>query len=654
MSDPEWQRLARAYGPHALLAVLAAFMGWVRTRPTARVITDSSVAFSGNDPWYHARIVNFAVRNFPATPNFDAFSYFPYGTGRHSGFGGLFDQLIALAALVTGLADPSPRHIEIVTAYAPVVFGAVTVLPVYVIARRLMDRWSALLPAILLALVNGQFLTRTLIGVSDHQSAEAFFGALAVLGLIYALDQSYLEQPTWADIEDRNWRVLRRPTLAGILGGIAIASYLMMWPPGVFIVFTFGVFVVVQLARDHLRGTSLEYLTFATTVAMGTATVLTLVYAKRYSLEPTAFSLLQPLVLAGIALGALALWAFSERFRDEGWEPRYYPPAVGALVLASLGVTTVIYPPAFGMLRNLVVRIYSFGLLTSPSALTVAEISPATVGDAWQAYGALFPIAIVGFLVLAYRVVREDRPVELLVVLWSLTITSAYFTMVRFGYYFGVTVALLAGYAIWWTMTVVDLDELRDVSDLETYQVLVVIIVVVAVAPGTVVAVGGTSPPVWQTAERLGGTNTAWQDELAWVNDNTPPVPMDYYGRYDRPDDGDFAYPDGAYGVMSWWDYGHWITYTGQRIPAANPFQEGPRPASAYLLAENETRANLILEALPSRESRGEFHEMSTAELRATVDAQSPQQAGEDVRYVVIDDQMAAGKFSAIATWTGP
>ena len=45
---------------------------------------------------------------------------------------------------------------------------------------------------------------------------------------------------------------------------------------------------------------------------------------------------------------------------------------------------------------------------------------------------------------------------------------------------------------------------------------------------------------------------------------------------YNAPPNGEmFQYPDSAYGVMSWWDYGHVITYFAHPIPHANPFQAG-------------------------------------------------------------------------------
>ena len=53
---------------------------------------------------------------------------------------------------------------------------------------------------------------------------------------------------------------------------------------------------------------------------------------------------------------------------------------------------------------------------------------------------------------------------------------------------------------------------------------------------------------------------------------HTPDTGVDYYKIYNRDT---FSYPAQAYGVMSWWDYGHMITYIAKRIPNANPFQSG-------------------------------------------------------------------------------
>jgi len=665
MDREDARSFADAYGPAAGLAVVIGFMTWVRTLGADDVFVGGNVYFtSGNDPWYHARIVHLVVNHFPATQRFDAWSYFPYGTGRHSGFGGLFDQLIALAAMIVGAGSPSPHTVNTVIAYAPVAFGALTAIPAYLIAKWATNRWGGLLAAAILALLGGQFLSRTVVGVADHQSSEAFFGTLAFAGFIYAVRTGYAEKPTVADLRDRNWVVLRRPAVASLLGGTAIASYLMTWGPGVAFVFTMGVFVLLQMVRDYLNGRPTEYLAITTAATMLPAGVLTLAYAKEYGLSATGFSLLQPLVVTGIGAGAVLMYGIATYVSREGYERRYYPAAVGGVIVAVLVVSFLVYPKTLDLFESLFVRMYSYGTATSRTAGTVGEIQPASLSNAWQAFGPTFYLAVFGFLVLLARVLGRDKPIELLLVLWSFSAVSAYFTMLRFGYYLAVNVALLSGFAIWWTASgALELGEIEALRDVETYQIIGVALLLVLVVPGNVVAMD-TARPTWERAEFLSGSNQAWHGELAWMNNNTPAPPLDYDERLERPEDGDFEYPDGAYGVMSWWDYGHWITYTAERIPHANPFQEGPQTASAYLLAQSEERANLLIEALPSMEGAPrDFVEKSNAELRAMIDNQSEQEASEDVRYVVIDDQMAAiqgisrrssGKFNPITQWTDP
>jgi len=112
---------------------------------------------------------------------------------------------------------------------------------------------------------------------------------------------------------------------------------------------------------------------------------------------------------------------------------------------------------------------------------------------------------------------------------------------------------------------------------------------------------------------------------------------MDIYTIYERPPVGEkFSYPDSAYGIMSWWDYGHWIETIGHRIPNANPFQQGigsketGRPGSSpFFLAENEDEAEAVLAGLDENRS-----------------------AYSNTRYVITDVEMAMGKFHAIAAWS--
>jgi dolichyl-diphosphooligosaccharide--protein glycosyltransferase len=76
--------------------------------------------------------------------------------------------------------------------------------------------------------------------------------------------------------------------------------------------------------------------------------------------------------------------------------------------------------------------------------------------------------------------------------------------------------------------------------------------------------------------------------------------------------------------VLSWWDYGYWITYIGHRIPVANPGQDpvAVKKVASFFTAQDEDLADSV-----AKESHS--------------------------GYVIVDYQTATSKFWAIATWAG-
>jgi oligosaccharyl transferase (archaeosortase A-associated) len=120
----------------------------------------------------------------------------------------------------------------------------------------------------------------------------------------------------------------------------------------------------------------------------------------------------------------------------------------------------------------------------------------------------------------------------------------------------------------------------------------------------------------------------AWEQAMHWLRDNTPePLGDDkYYDLIDRS----YQYPDTAYGVTAWWDYGYWITRTAHRIPSANPSQS-PEPIR------------------------------NVAHMFLSQDAPETQKYRDllDTEYIVLDKTMTVGnnnttgKLWAVATWAG-
>ncbi|MFC7069366.1 oligosaccharyl transferase, archaeosortase A system-associated [Halobaculum lipolyticum] len=230
-------------------------------------------------------------------------------------------------------------------------------------------------------------------------------------------------------------------------------------------------------------------------------------------------------------------------------------------------------------------------------------------------------LAVVALLVFgAAARVRYDAE-HLFVFVWAAFITAAAFTQVRFNYYLAVCVAAMNAYFLKEMLAVIGVD-FADVSaddvlpDVETYQVIAVVLtVLVVLGPVLVVplSLGNTGQvSIDRTSSAIGVGNSStpgevvyWNENLDWMADNTPAQgnlagagnadDLDYYGTYQRPAGDDYDYPDGTYGVMSWWDYGHYITTQGERIPHANPFQQGATSAANYLLAPSEEDADEVL-----------------------------------------------------------
>ncbi|WP_435333074.1 STT3 domain-containing protein [Haloarchaeobius sp. TZWWS8] len=378
-----------------------------------------------------------------------------------------------------------------------------------------------------------------------------------------------------------------------------------------------------------------------------------------------------PFALILVFGGLVAALVYArEGLRDRGAS---YALAVTSLLTAGLLLLKLVSPRAFGVIVRNIER--TIALSQSDTTLTIGE-AQAVVGagepffsTATQFFGAQYGMTYVvaaAALVwmVGYLYFKNDYRVEyLFVVVWSVFILLMALTQIRFNYYLAVTVAVLNG---WFVGRIVRFIGLANIStddiDVEPYQVMSVIAVLMLIVMPLTPVLAMTSTTVDRQAEGMSpGGVLNWNSSTEWLQENTPEPgkyggannELPYYGRYDNQED--FAYPEGAYGVISWWDYGHWITVKGERVPVANPFQHNAKFASQYLLAENETRGELLLEALPTIDQREKpIDQLSNDELQQFVDQQNEQQAGEDTRYVMIDYQMASSKFGAIATWTGP
>jgi dolichyl-diphosphooligosaccharide--protein glycosyltransferase len=288
------------------------------------------------------------------------------------------------------------------------------------------------------------------------------------------------------------------------------------------------------------------------------------------------YSMLHLAVTGGLAVVFAFLSLVSREMNKREYKGYYYLIFVLCASFIGLVVMKIMTPNLYG---STVGRWdYLFGGL-SGGGLTIAEASPISYGAAVGNFGYNYILSYVAIIFLCYYVVKKSNAEYTLLVVWSVLVLAIMLAQNRFAYYYAINVAILSGvvgsrlldFAGWKQFNSNDLLECLKKIRVQHVLSLILVIAVTGFLPS------GASP--FQTTmdqAKWGSVSSGfyeWHDALTWMKDNTPQPDLPYYSIYEKPLPGQkYNYSKNDYGVMSWWDYGHIITYFGHRIPNANPF----------------------------------------------------------------------------------
>lgn len=661
-ADDVTEALQESYH-YLVLAVLMGFMLGVRLIPLDRFTGQESIQLQAVDSYYHWRTTEWTVQNYPFTMPYDIFTGYP--TGTYVGqFGTLFDQMIATVALIIGLGNPSESDILLAALIGVPIIAMLIAIPVYKIGERLGGRLAGLVGVAILALAPGQFLTRSTAGMFQHHAAEALFMAITVFAMMVAIRVAEREKPVYELLVDRDWDALRRPALYSAAAGLSMALYVWVWPPAVVLIGILGVFFVVAITIDHVRGVPPEPIAFVGAVSLGVAGLLTLLLME----DPTGtsvtdFSLLQPLVALMVAAGCIFLAGLSRLWYLRDLREITYPGGVAASIAVGLLFLALVLPDLYGtLIGNLTGRLIPID--PSVTGLTVSEARPPPdpAMFMFEEFGFAFYTMILGLVVMAGApfVGQRYRTEHTLIIVWSLFLISMGLTQIRFNYYLVLAVAVVNAYLVGIALQWFDLTTFASIKSIKGYQVLSLLLVVVILfvplmPPVAAVSAMDVSQNAWPSSD-----GQTWEEANLFLYENTPKPgdwgdhsnsdQIDYFGTYDNPGSDGYDYPPGTYGVMTWWDYGHLITTQAERIPHANPFQQNARSAANFLLADSEETANMVLDAIAAT---GDGVSTNDPEELEAILADYDGESTHDIRYVMVEDQMVGGKFWAKTQWTG-
>ncbi len=621
------------------------------------------------------RLVDNLIQHFPHRISFDPYTFFPQGVTVP--WPPFFDGLVAGIARLASMGSPSQHTIDVVGAYVPPVLGTLTIIPVYFIGKELFNRWTGLLAAALVVVLPGEFLNRSLLGFTDHHVAESLFTTVTILFLILAVKRAREREMSFGHLINRNWALITRPLIYTLLAGIFLGIYLLTWVGGLMLLFIISAWLVIQFIIDHLRGKSTDYLCIIGALSFLIACIIFLPLSYT-----TSLSTIQNASLAIAIITPIALSGISYLMKTKAIKPIYYLPVIFGLAGTVFAIFYAVDP---SLLHSMFNRFNVFTPAGAAMTILEVHPLLFPYGDfnwaiAWLNFATTFFISFISIGWLIYLSIRQESADKTLFLVWSIIILAAVLGQRRFSYYYAINAALLTGYFCWRILDFAGLRELlgkpkeavkRYITRAERrrrekakskaragqktflqpsgtlIKVIVAGVVIFFLVFFPCVGLPGIKPyamvfgrPVdllghpielrikltQPLAREPGLINHAWYDSLLWLKENTP-EPFgnsdSYYELYEAPPQGQkYEYPESAYSVMSWWDYGHWITRIAHHIPICNPFQQGASQAARYFIAQDEESANQMLEKLGSR-------------------------------YVIIDYQMPTTKFYAMPEFSG-
>jgi len=586
-----------------LFMLVAVFL---RAIPHAVLVDGSFTSLIGADAWYNLRQVEVIAANYPGYAWFDPMTAYP--TGKEVAWGPLFPLITATLCIAAGAA--SRPEIVYVAAWVPPLLAAAVVPVVYFTGKAVADRTTGLVAAGLITIVSASFFARSIFGFVDHHVAETLFSTLFCLAYIAALAYAARHPVSFRDT-----KTILPVALLALGAGAAYLLGLLVMPTMILFALIAGIFTVIQAVRNHIDGTGPEGLLVVNAVTFALPAIFLpisgfMVDGMSLSLYSVAHVYAYLLLIAAtVLLSGISLALKGKR--------NEYLAALAALGIAA---------GAFLTLTD-IGKTMANGLMTffgrDMTATAIREMAPWDASLAWQSFNVGILLIPAGLVLLALKLRRENRPELLFTIVWSVVILIATIQHLRFEYYLAVNLALLAAIVVAWALdyglekTATYLREPGTKKKKKKKPLPTAEIAAVGIAVLLTVALVGAS-----AVENIGyATNGVprtmladdWRDALEWMGENTPDPGVDYYAIYDQDT---FAYPEGSYGVMSWWDYGHWITFIAQRIPVTNPFQDNVHIATGFFLATDEEGADA---------------------------------AGS--RYVVTDGRMAAEGFPSIAYW---
>lgn len=619
-----------------IVICLAIFTLWIRILPMFLLGNADILTLVGSDdPLYNLRQVEHILSNFPNYAWFDPMTLYPNGEQVY--WGSMFPLIIATCCKIFGAV--SRTEIITIGLLVPPVMSAILVGVMYYVGKICGDWKTGLLSAGFMAIVSGQYFYRSMYGYMDHHIAETLFTTIFCLLYMYVLVSEKDKK-----IDLKNARTYISLIFLSTLTGIAYLFSLFVMPTTVLFALIVCIFTAVQFIINVMRGKKSEYLLMINIVVFTVAIIGMFLYGfNSQSIDLSRYSPGQIYIVTSVIMGSIFLYAVANwvLYTKKTWY-HYVAILFGTIITGSL-ILMITSPQLYTLFVTSLFNFFGQQALSN----TVQEARGWSWVSAWSAFSYGLILMLCGLVIAIYNNIKEEHPQHIFIIVWSAIIFFSTWQHVRYEYYLAINIALLSAICICFVIekgygdykklaaiitkkdTTPEPETTRKkhknirksiLHDQPNYGVIS--LVALFVLFGCLFAYSSVILSYGVSSSGI-NMNSDWKESLEWMSNNTPQTGVNYTTLYDKST---FVYPPESYGVMSWWDYGHMITYIAKRIPNANPFQEGITGASGsstFFISTKESEANAVMDAAKTR-------------------------------YIITDIEMDTSKFWAMATWFDP
>jgi dolichyl-diphosphooligosaccharide--protein glycosyltransferase len=602
----------------AVIIIFALFGLWLRFLPMEQLTSGPFQKVIFMDPWYSMRQIEVIAANLPHYPWFDPMNGYP--TGKMIDWGPLYPTFSAIFVVLLG-AKTSSEMMSVVS-WIPPMLSLIMIPILYHIGKTLSDRKTGVIAACLTSVIAGEYLYRTFFGYLDHHFMEVLFSTGFILFYlnIVRMVRSDNERTPWS----RPYLILN-----SVAAGLMYYSGMMNIPTIVLFAAIVAVFCFIHalVSRDEL---SLKHLAFAHTVMFGIFTVLfaiTGIHAEGFSLSHyTPIHIILALILICEPIFLYGVIRYT-RGRP-AWQTTGAIIGIPALLYL---LTSVIAPS----LTRQISEGFTYFFFFSYHLTFINEMQMWDLLRAYHSFNIALLVMAAGIILTGYQVIKTYDSVKTCALIWALIILVSTILHLRYEYYAAVIVILFSAITLAFIYDWIGIFVSANTNGVikpgkrtknlspktpprkngfMQYLPMIVVGLIILV----ITALSAQITWVVATEQlKMISMNDDWADGLTWLNQHSPDPGVDYLKIY--PAEG-FSYSPSSYGVLSWWDYGHWITYLAKRIPITTPFQNNVEPVARFLLATDEKNADDVAEATGAK-------------------------------YIIIDYEMLSSKYPALPVW---